>query len=152
MAVKYSTGVADLLLNAVDVGFENCVVDIYSGTQPNSANDAPVGTLLARATLDGGAFAEGAALNGLNFDASVNGVLSKNPTAVWKYTGLANGTARWFRLRANGVDDNSVSTTLLRIDGSVGTSTADMILSNLTIAVGAVGTIDKFNIRRRPTA
>lgn len=151
MAVKYSTAVADSLLDKIDSDFTNCVVDIYSGVQPQSADDAISGTLLARATLSGGAFVEGVSTNGLNFATSVAGVLAKEAAEEWKYTGLANGTARWFRLRANAVDDGTSSTTLLRIDGSVGTTTGDMLLSNLNIVTGAIGTIDTFNIRRAVT-
>lgn len=155
MTVRYSTGCLNKLLgeNGVDTGadglrgiFKDCVIDIYSGGQPATANAAVTGTLLGRVTLDGGAFTEGVATNGLEFDAPVSGVLSKAAAETWRFTGLANGVAGWFRLRGNAVDSGALSTTLPRIDGSIGSTSGDMLLSNVNITTGAPSTIDVFNI------
>lgn len=155
MAATYSTGCLNALLgeNGVDTGanglrgiFKDGVIDIYSGSKPVSANNAVSGTHLARVTIDAGAFSDGVATNGLEFDAPSNGVLSKASAENWKYTGIADGTAGWFRLRANAADDTLASTTLPRIDGTIGSTSGDMILSNLNITTGAPGTIDVFNI------
>jgi hypothetical protein len=131
--------------------YTNFVIDIYSGVQPLDSNDAPNGVLLARVTLNGDPFVEGFGTNGLNFDTPVDGVLTKDPAEVWKYVGVAEGTARWFRARPNIVDDESQSLTLERFDGSVGTVTGDMIVSNLAIQIGTPGTVDVFNVTKRPS-
>jgi len=149
MTVRYSTGTLNKLLGSQDLKtqFANCVVDIYSGVQPLSADDAAVGSLLARATLNAAAFAEGAATNGLNFAAPVGTVLSK-AVENWQYSGLLAGTAGWFRLRGNAADNGLASTTLPRIDGSItgSTGSGDMKLTNTVIALNSPGTIDTFSI------
>jgi hypothetical protein len=147
MTVRYSTAVANSLLTKIDQDFTNCVIDFYSGNQPLKANDPPNGVLLARATLDGATFNEGVAANGLNFADPAAGVLSKESAEQWKYTGLAIGTIRWFRLRANAVDDGSQSTTLFRVDGSAGTLSGDILVSQINMVVGTPGTIDVFNLK-----
>ena len=152
MTVRYSTGVASSLLTKMDQDFTNYVIDFYSGNQPLTADEPPSGLWLARATLNGDPFNEGVAANGLNFADPVSGIISKEAAEDWKYTGLAVGTIRWFRLRANGVDDGSASTTLLRIDGSAGTLSGDMLISNINMVVGTPGTIDVFNIKKRDAA
>lgn len=159
MALGYSTGVADRLLgkSGSDVGadglrgiFANCVVDLYSGTRPLSADDSiGASTLLGRVTLDAGAFVEGVSTNGLNFASPASGVLSKEAAENWKYEGLTTGTIRWFRLRGNAVDDGLSSTVLPRIDGTVGSVSGDMIASLLNVTLNAPGTIDIFNIKRK---
>jgi len=149
MTIRTSTGFANGVLDKVKEMYTDAAIDIYSGTQPINPDDLITSTLLAQVTSAGGAFSEGAAANGINFTDPVGGVLAKDPAQEWKYTGLANGTARWFRLRANAVDDDSHSTIAIRLDGTIGSVSGDMVLSNITIVVGAPGTIDKFTIRRK---
>lgn len=159
MSVRYSTGCLDMLLgeNGVEAGanglkgiFKDCVIDIYSGIQPASADNAATGVMLARVTLDAGAFTEGVATNGLEFDAPVAKVLAKAAAENWQYKGLAAAgtgvTAGWFRLRGNAVDDALASTTLPRVDGVCGTTSGDMILSNIVIVENAPGTLDTFSV------
>jgi hypothetical protein len=157
MAVRYSTGCFNKLLGTASLKdiFADGVINIYTGTQPLSADNAATGTLLATVTVDAGAFAAGVATNGLEFDAPVGAVISKAAAENWKYTGGTAGTAGWFRLVGNAADGHNQwetsspeasSTTLPRIDGSIGVSSGDMRLSNVNIAVGAPGTIDEFNI------
>lgn len=122
--------------------FANGVIDIYSGTQPATADAAVTGTLLGRVTLNSGAFTAGTATNGLTFAAASGGAVSKS--GVWSFNGVAAGTAGWFRLKANALDSDALSTTLPRLDGSIATSGADMNLSNIVIAIGAPSTVDSF--------
>lgn len=84
------------------------------------------------------------AVNGLSFAAPVTGTLSKS--GVWSFNGVANGTAGWFRIKASVLDDDLVSTTLVRLDGSIAVSGADMNLSNLSIVTGSPTTIDTLSI------
>lgn len=155
MAVKFSTGAIAKMLgkNGTDSGadglrgiFTNGVIKLYTGAQPATADDAPTGTLLGDITVGGGAFVEGSATNGLNFGAPSGKTISKATGETWKFTGVAAGTIGWFRFQANAVDNDSSSTTLSRIDGSVGVTSGDMRLTSVTSAVGTSITIDTFTI------
>lgn len=144
MTLRQSTGLRTNLAGTTGFAttFANGIIEIRSGTQPATADAATTGTLLGTVTLASGAFTPGTATNGLTFAAAAAGVASKS--GVWSMNGVAAGTAGWFRLKANALDDNSLSTTLPRLDGSVAVSGADMNLSNITIAIGAPTTIDSF--------
>ena len=118
---------------------------IYSGSQPSSPDDAAVGTLLITITSAGLTFAHGAFDNGLEFeDDPTEGVIEKASAETWKGTAIASGTAGWFRFVANPTDALAASTSLARIDGSVGQSGADLNISSTTIVSGRVYTIDTF--------
>jgi len=138
------------MLNAT--GIKEAMADgmllLYSGSQPATADAAATGTLLARITLDAGAFAHGSATNGLEFDAPASGVLSKAAAETWRGLGIAAGTAGYWRFVANPTDDGSLSTTLTRIDGSCGVSGsgADGIFSTTSIVVDQPVTCDTFNL------
>ena len=77
------------------------------------------------------------AVNGLRFDASVAGVLTKLAADTWSGNAIADGTAGWFRLREAGDSGLASSTTAARLDGSIATSGGDMNLGSLTISNGA---------------
>ena len=148
MTIKFSTGAINSMLNNTGLKslLANGVIRCYSGAQPTDADQAPTGTLLGSITVNGGAFTEGIATNGLNFDAPVGKTLSKATAEVWKFTGAATGTLGWFRFQANAVDNGSVSTTLVRVDGQIGTATSgDLHLSTLSATSGSVQTIDVFS-------
>jgi len=121
------------------------VLRIYSGSQPATADAAATGTLLVEVTVASGAFVAGAFGNGLEFGDSASAAIAKD-ASVWSGVGLAAGTAGWFRLCANATDAGALSTTLPRVDGSVGVSGADLNMSSTTIAVGATYTIDSFTL------
>jgi hypothetical protein len=142
--IRLSTGLRTNLAGTTGFAatFANGVIEIRSGTQPASADSAATGTLLGTVTLASGAFTPGTATNGLTFAAAANGAVSKSGT--WSFVGIAAGTAGWFRLKGNGVDEGGASTTLPRLDGSIAVSGADMNLSNIAIAIGAPTTIDSF--------
>ena len=155
MAVKFSTGAIAKMLgkNGTDTGadglrgiFANGVIKCYTGAQPTDADQAPTGTFLGDITSGGLAFVEGVATNGINFGAPVGKVVSKAGGETWKFTGVAAGTLGWFRFQANAVDNDSVSTSLSRIDGSIGITSGDMRLTSVTSAIGSSITIDTFSI------
>src|SRR5262252_6662121 len=84
-------------------------IQIRSGTQPANANAAASGTLLVTLTFSATAFAPA------NATGSANAV--------------ATGTASWFRaFKSDG--------TTAVFDGSVGTATADLILSSVALTTG----------------
>ena len=122
--------------------FANGIIEVRTGAQPVSADAAATGTLLGTITLNSGAFTAGSPTNGLTFAAATGGSVSKS--GVWSFNGIAAGTAGWFRLKGNALDNDAVSTTLPRLDGSIAVSGADMALSNISIAIGAPTTCDSF--------
>ena len=122
--------------------FANGVIEVYTGTQPVTADAAVTGTLLGTVTLNSGAFTPGVATNGLTFATAVAGAVSKS--GVWSFNGVAAGTAGWFRFKGNAADAGGVTTVLPRLDGSVAVSGADLNLSNIAIALNAPSTIDTF--------
>lgn len=146
MTTRLSTGLRTALAGTgggFSTIFANGIIEIYSGAQPANADAAVTGTLLGTVTKASGAFTPGVATNGLTWAAAASGVAGKS-TDVWSFNGIAAGTAGWYRLKGNGVDAGGISTTLARMDGSVGTSGADLNLSNLVIAIGAPNTIDSY--------
>jgi hypothetical protein len=112
-----------------------------SGTAYNGLALATTVTTLT-ATSGGNMSGGVAAANGLTFAVASSGAVSKS--GVWSFNGVAVGTAGWFRLKADVADAGALSTTAVRLDGSVATSGADLNLSNITIAIGAPNTIDTF--------
>ncbi|WP_025915526.1 hypothetical protein [Herminiimonas sp. CN] len=146
MTIRLSMGARNSLAGPKGFGatFEAGVIYVYSGPQPLSADNPVAGTLLGIVTKDAAAFVAGTPTNGLSFAVPVMGVVSKQPADNWKFIGLADGTAGWFRLMGNAYDALGASTTLSRLDGSVGTSGADLNLSNINVVVGSPNTIDIF--------
>ena len=100
---------------------------IYSGSQPADA-DAGIGgaTLLAELTMNATAFGSATST------ASTNSVLTAN-AITQDSSADATGTATWFRLwQSNG--------TTPILDGTVGTSGADLTINNTAIVAGGVVT------------
>ena len=143
MTVKLSTGLRDKMLNGgAGGGLKGALnlgkINIYSGPQPLTADTAATGTLLGTVTVDGGG-------TGLTFEPPVNGTITKAAGENWKATGLAAGTAGWFRFYPASGDPSTTSTTEARIDGSIASSGADVNLNNVSITVGSPNTIDLFS-------
>jgi hypothetical protein len=148
MTIRLSTGLRNALVGTgggLATVFANGIIEIYSGAQPASADAAPTGTLLGTVTTNAGAFTPGVATNGLTWAAAANGTVTKS-ASNWQFNGVAAGTAGWFRLKGNALDNNTLSTTLPRLDGSIANSGGDMNLSNTTIAVASPNTVDVFSV------
>jgi hypothetical protein len=112
-------------------------VKIYSGVAPSSADDAE-GTLLVSIGSDAGD-------THCHFlAAAVSGVLSK-AADIWSGVAGATGTASYFRLVVN-TDTGVLSTTEIRLQGTVGTSGADINMSTVSIQSGATQTIDTWDL------
>jgi hypothetical protein len=129
MALSHSTGLKNYnLTSGFKTAFDGGKIDIYSGTRPTNADTVLSGnTLLGTLTLNATAF--GAASGGVLTAAAITSDTSADAT----------GTATWFRMYVVGENPATASTTLKRLDGSVGTSGTDMILDNTSISLG--GTI-----------
>ena len=137
---KFSTGFRTQLLNAQDMTsmFDgvNSNMLIYSGSQPSDADQVPgAGTILAEITIP--------TTNAFEATA-VAGVINK--TGTWEETSaIAAGTAAWFRLSEDDTD-TTLSTTLVRLDGTVGTSASDLVIASVAIDATDPITIDTFSI------
>jgi hypothetical protein len=145
MTIRLSSGMRDAIntggasggvKGALAAGF----IYIYSGSQPTSADSAATGTLLGKVTKDG----DGA--TGLTLGTSAAGVIPKNPAETWKFTGLADGSAGWFRHCEAGDTPGNSSSTAKRIDGSIGTAGADANIANTNVVTGAVSTVDAYTV------
>lgn len=84
------------------------------------------------------------AVNGLLWGDSAAGVVVKHPTQVWSGVAGADITAGWFRFEAALTDAGSLdgSEAILRMDGSIATSGAEMNLSSTAISNGVTYTIN----------
>jgi len=150
MALRLSTGLVTELMgdgsgNSLKELLANGVMDIYSGSQPSTADAAESGIKLASITLASGDFTGGVATNGLEFDAAVDGELSKAAAEVWSGIGLAVGTAGWFRFYANDYTLGA-STLTVRFDGNVSTAGSQLVLSATAVKVALPITIDTFTL------
>ena len=140
-----STGLRNAMLGTVgmETAFANGVLYLFTGPQPVNADAAATGTPAVIVTLASGAFVFGTSTNGINLAAPVAGVITKS-SGVWSGNGLINDVAGWFRLMGNAVDSLGASTTLVRMDGSVGVGGADLNLGTTAVKVGAPLTVDVF--------
>jgi hypothetical protein len=109
--------------------------EVYTGSQPADADDAPTGTKLVTIKSGGS--------TGVTWKDAVNGVNGKTATETWNGVGVADGTAGWFRICLT-ADSGASSTTDCRIDGSCGTSAADLNFASLAFSAGATQTISDF--------
>jgi hypothetical protein len=117
--LKIANATASAACNGVVDLLDNGYLRIYDGTQPANANTAvSTQTLLAELRYNATAF--GAASNGV---ATANAFTADS-------SANATGTASWFRALAS--DGSTVV-----LDGSVGTSSADLVLSTTSIVSGS---------------
>ncbi len=84
-----------------------------------------------------------AAVNGLLFDLSTTGVMTKLTTQTWSGVNAAAGTAGWFRQYGSVADASLLDSlgVLLRIDGSIATAGAEMNLNSTAFAAAATTTL-----------
>lgn len=136
---------------SLDELLRNGVIEIYTGTQPATADLAETGTKLLRVTIASGAFSSGSPTNGLNLGVPSAGVTSKEALEVWSGVGLAAGTAGWFRYYDNSYTTGA-SSTAVRFDGVCGVGTGQLRLSSLTITLGATTTVDSGSITQPASA
>jgi hypothetical protein len=127
--LKYSNGTRDAQQQGlITYAGSNALINIYSGTQPANANTAiSTQTLLVSLPISG------------SFGTDSNGTITLS--SVTSANATATGTATFFRIF------KSDGTTVV-MDGSVGTSGADMNLDNTSIATGQTVTITSGTIIR----
>lgn len=109
-----------VMLDALVAKFNGQTLSIYSGSQPADADTAVPGgdVLLAQFTLPNPAFTTGASTPSATYSVTANGITAVNASAT--------GVAAWFRLSTS--DSGN-------LDGTVGLSSADLIISPSTSIV-----------------
>lgn len=119
IATSARNAAADAVAALIDADVGAGALVIRTGGQPASANDAPTGTILATFALADPATT-----------AAVLGVATFDTTPVLSTTGVAAGTAGWFR-----ITDNSGDTVL---DGAVTVTGGggELELNTTTISIG----------------
>lgn len=131
MAARLSTAARNAAANAIaalaDAGAGPGTVQVRTGAQPATPDDAATGTLLATFTLADPAYT-----------AAVAGVAALDATPTLSTTAVADGTAGWFRL----LDSTGAAV----YDGAVGTVGQQMNLTTVTIGTGATIEITSGNI------
>jgi hypothetical protein len=139
MALKLSTGLRDGMLDTSPFKtlLDASRLKIYSGAAPASADDAEATLLVSIGSAHADTHCHFLA-------AAVSGVLSKDAN-VWSGVAGATGTATHFRLVVN-TDTGVLSTSEIRMQGSVGTSGSDINMSNVAIVSGATQTVDTFDL------
>lgn len=127
--LKYSNGTRDAQQQGlITYAGSGSIIHLYDGTQPANANTAvSTQVLLVSLTIAGG------------FGTDSNGTITLG--SVTNGTAGASGTSTWFRITKS---DN----TTIVMDGSVGTSGADLNLNTTTISSGQVVSITAGTIVR----
>ena len=124
---RITAAVANAMLDAaIGTLADGGKLRIYDGTQP-AAGGGTATNLLAELTMNADAF-----------PAASGGVLTANAITA-AASAAATGTATWFRLV------KSDGTTVL-LDGSVGTSGADLNLNSVSITAGGQVSCSSFTI------
>lgn len=113
--------------------FKNFVIKIYSGVQPDSADEAEDLTrLLVTLTLGSLPVVPGLPDNCLNFADSVNGELSVPSGVVWSGVPIASGTAGYARFYDNRMVTGA-TTTEARMDLACGVGTKEFRMATTAI-------------------
>ena len=117
-----------------------------SGASLNGLAVAGANTTIATSYT---AFAGGVdSVNGLRMGVAAGGTLTKDSAQDWTGVGAANGTAGWFRYVGSVADagGNDALEEVIRIDGNIATSGAQLNLPSTAIAVAAVQTVSSLQI------
>ncbi|MDE2100279.1 MAG: hypothetical protein KGL39_23715 [Patescibacteria group bacterium] len=129
MALQYSTthrtnAMSDI---ATQVGTSG-VLKIFTGTAPANCATADTGTLLATLTC-----------NATQFGTATSGVLTAS--AITSATASGTGTAGYFRIYPS-----AATTTNAVLQGTVGTTGADLNLSSVAISTGQTVSVTSMTI------
>ena len=140
--IKISTGLADAMMNdtGATAALNNAELElrIFSGPEPLTADAALADeTLLVTIQVNGG--------GGMQFAFANEGTIMKDIDQSWLGNVIATGTPTYYRL-CQKTDDNSASTTKVRVQGSVGV-TGDLKLGTTTLATGNPQSIDFYQLR-----
>jgi hypothetical protein len=136
MAIRLSTGAQNGLAGSLGIKdlFNNGFIGVFSGGQPVDANQAETGILLATISANSGT-------TGVPLGTAGAGQISKAATP-WSGLCVVAGVAGWFRFYDANMTTGS-NGTAVRMDGNIGVSGSDMVMSNTNMVLGATTTIDQ---------
>lgn len=121
------------------------------GTLPNGWVVASTVTTITKtdANMAGGV----TAVNCLNWGDAAAGAIVKLGTETWSGVAVATGTAGWFRIEASVSDAGALdsSEAIIRCDGSIATSGAELNMTPTTMTSGATQTLSSVTVTL-PTA
>lgn len=142
MTVSLSTGLAEGLATTGSLRslINECLVRVYSGTEPASA-DAAIGsaTLMLEISVNGSG-------TPLTWEVGApGGVLSKSASEVWEGENLQAGGVTFFRIVKPG-DTGASSTTAVRIQGSAGGLGNDLVITDLPLVAGQSKSFELFQV------
>ena len=126
----------DAAVDALDGGASNAVIQIYADVQPTDA-DTAVGAQVLLATLACSDPAFGGAIDDTGKATATASAITDDTSAD------ATDVATWFR--ASTTTDGSTPVTTI-MDGSVGTSSADMIINTVNIESGATVSVTAWTV------
>ena len=127
LATAAQQSACDAVVDLIDGGSGAGTIEIRSGTQPTTANDAATGTLLATLTFSDPAFGA-ASSSGIATASAITQDSSADDT----------GTASWARIK------DSTGATIFDCD--VGTSGATINLNTVSIVAGAAVSLSSFTV------
>lgn len=132
-----NVAVEEVFDGLVDI-MKNCHIDVYTGSQATNADTGASGAnKLVTVSINSTG-------TGLTLDTSVNGVVSKPSADIWSGEISQSGTATWFRCYEAGDDPTTTNSTAARFDGTVGTSSTDMIVGSTSLTALLTFTINGF--------
>ena len=141
MGFEISGAIQDIMMDALKADLDGFYIRIYKGTVPADSGDAIAdepGDLLVTITESGSA-------TGLTFEASSGGVLSKATAETWVGTVTQTGTATYYR--ASPTDDTGTAdNTISRLQGTVGTLNADLLLASTSLVLDDEQRIDYYSV------
>lgn len=143
MTLKASTALRNKLLdtNPFRTIFNLGFIKIYDGPVPASADAAldAANHLLDTISNNGGG-------TGLTFaSAASGGAITKTLAETWSGVAIASGTATFYRL-VTPTDTGALSTTEARLQGSVGTSGADLNMTTVSLNSSTSYAVDAYSV------
>lgn len=138
--MKITSSLTYQMLAAIKAAFSGAFVAVYAGPVPADANAAVTGTLL-------GYFFQGGN-NTIALGDPVKNTVGMRANESWLCNPQAAGTATYFRMGQWGSDDNAVAgpTGFPRIQGTIGTANADLVLADPVFAVGVQKELKFFSV------
>lgn len=144
MTLRVSTGFKSLILgtSSFESIFDKGTIEVFTGAQPASADDAATGTFLGRVTLGGVAWSVGSPMFGLSFQLS-GPYVTKPLLDQWEMAVETAGIAGWWRLVSIN-ETSGVSYALPRVDGSCAVSGGEWTMANTTLTPGTTIPLETF--------
>ena len=139
---KISTGLRNHLLatGSLKAALDGSVLRIYEGAIPSGADDG-IGAAVLLCTISDNDTGTGLTMDGT----PSGGVIGKDSTQVWSGTTAANGTASFYRFTTI-ADDGSASSTVKRVQGTVGTLLTDLRVDSTTFTIGGLRVLDSYQV------